>query len=153
MEYEDYGKNSFRKGGRGNSRPGGGFGGGGGRRFGGGGGGGGGQRFGGDFRTTAPVKVGEELDVTIEAIAQKGDGVAKKEGFVIFVPGTKVGDNVRVRVTKVLRKVGFAEVIGGAGEGAKQEQAAPEKEEPQYQDSEDFGEESKEDNSDEEENF
>ena len=44
-------------------------------------------------------------DVTIEAIAAKGDGIAKKEGFVIFVPGTQVGDKVRIRVTKVMRKV------------------------------------------------
>ncbi|PIN78502.1 deoxyribonuclease, partial [Candidatus Woesearchaeota archaeon CG10_big_fil_rev_8_21_14_0_10_34_8] len=41
-----------------------------------------------DFQgNTAPVQVGEELDVTIEAVGEKGDGVAKKNGFVLFVPG------------------------------------------------------------------
>ncbi len=59
-----------------------------------------------------PVSEGEELDVRIEAVGEKGDGVAKKDGFVLFVPNVKEGDNVRIRVTKVLRKVGFAEVIG-----------------------------------------
>ena len=63
-------------------------------------------------RSIAPVKVGEEMDVIIEAVGEKGDGICKKKGFVLFVPNTKQGDNVKIRVTKVLRKVGFAEVIG-----------------------------------------
>ncbi len=111
-------------------------------------------------RSFAPVKVGDELDVTIEAVGAKGDGIAKKEGFVLFVPGVQKGDNVRIRITRVLRKVGFAEVVGGSsGEQATAEGAveeAPEKEggapeeapeEPQEEepeeDSEDFGEEEK----------
>jgi len=48
-----------------------------------------------------PVKVGDELDVTIEAVAAKGDGIAKKDGFVIFVPGTQVGDTLKIRITQV----------------------------------------------------
>ncbi len=40
--------------------------------------------------------------MTIEAISNRGDsGVAKIEGFVIFVPGTKVDDNIKVKITKV----------------------------------------------------
>jgi len=79
---------------------------------------------GGGFRSFAPVKVGEELEVTIEAVGAKGDGIAKKNGFVLFIPGVKEGQTVRIRVTKVLRKVGFAEVAGSAaaeGESAPQE--------------------------------
>lgn len=50
----------------------------------------------------SPVKVGEEYDVTIEAISNRGDsGVAKIEGFVIFVPGTKVDEKIKVKITKV----------------------------------------------------
>ena len=50
----------------------------------------------------SPVKVGEKYDVTIEAIRNRGDsGVAKIEGFVIFVPGTKVDEKVKVKITKV----------------------------------------------------
>src|SRR3989338_9346520 len=63
-------------------------------------------------RSFAPVKVGEEIDVKIEAVGEKGDGIAKKNGFVLFVPGVKAGEEVRIKVTKVLRKVGFAEVVG-----------------------------------------
>lgn len=59
----------------------------------------------------SPVKVGDEVDVEIEAVGEKGDGLAKVSGFVLFVPTTKQGDKVKVRITKVLNKVGFAEVV------------------------------------------
>jgi predicted RNA-binding protein with TRAM domain len=50
----------------------------------------------------SPVKIGEQYDVTIEAISNRGDsGVAKIEGFVIFVPGTKVDEKLKVKITKV----------------------------------------------------
>tara|TARA_B100000315_G_C14192480_1_gene413984 strand:+ start:138 stop:506 length:369 start_codon:yes stop_codon:yes gene_type:complete len=111
-------------------------------------------------RDVVPVNVGDEFEVTIEAVGAKGDGIAKKEGFVLFVPGVQKGDNVKIKVTKVLRKVGFAEVVGSSGSGEERpaedapaeetseeapqeeakEEAAPE-EAPQ--DSEDFGEEEK----------
>jgi predicted RNA-binding protein with TRAM domain len=92
---------------------------------------------------TAPVKVGEELDVTIEAVGEKGDGIAKKNGFVLFVPGVKEGQQVRIRVTKVLRKVGFAEVVGSAGSAPAEssEGSSEESTEEPAAESEDFGEE------------
>ena len=65
-------------------------------------------------RDASPVSVGEELDVEIEAVGEKGDGIAKRSGFVLFVPNTRKGDQVRIRVTRVLQKVGFAEVVGSA---------------------------------------
>ncbi|MBI2141367.1 TRAM domain-containing protein [Candidatus Woesearchaeota archaeon] len=86
-------------------------------------GGGRGFRGGGsrDFdQKAAPVRVGEEVDVTIEAVGAKGDGIAKKEGFVIFVPNTSTGDNVKIRITKVLSNVAFAEVAGKGGEASQQ---------------------------------
>lgn len=82
-----------------------------------------GQRFGhgGGERSFAPVKVGQELDVKIEAVGEKGDGVAKIKGFVIFVPNVKEGDEVRIKINRVLKKVGFGEVIGEAtGEAASE---------------------------------
>jgi predicted RNA-binding protein with TRAM domain len=83
---------------------------------------------GGDF-ARCPVKVGDELDVTIEAVGEKGDGIAKKDGFVLFVPGVKEGAQVKVRVTKVLRKVGFAELLGeGAAPAKEKAEEAPEEE-------------------------
>jgi len=52
----------------------------------------------------APVEVGKEYEVKIEDIAREGDGIARVEGFVIFVPGTKVGDQVTVQVDRVMRR-------------------------------------------------
>ncbi len=58
-----------------------------------------------------PVQVGDEIEVEIESVGEKGDGLAKKDGFVLFVPDAKQGDRVRVRITRVLQRVGFAEII------------------------------------------
>lgn len=96
-------------------------------------------------RMASPVNVGDELDVKIEAVGEKGDGIAKKNGFVLFVPGTKEGDEVKIKVTRVLRRVGFAEVVGkaeGEIEETPEEQPAEEEasEEETPEDTEDFGE-------------
>ncbi len=76
--------------------------------------------YGEERRSFAPVKVGEELTVKIEAVGEKGDGIAKVKGFVIFVPNTKQGEDVKIRITKVLKKVAFAEVAGAAAEGSSE---------------------------------
>jgi predicted RNA-binding protein with TRAM domain len=59
----------------------------------------------------SPVRVGDEFDVRIESMSKRGDaGVAKVEGLVIFVTGTKVGDNVKIKITKVGRGYATAEI-------------------------------------------
>jgi predicted RNA-binding protein with TRAM domain len=65
----------------------------------------------GNQEYSAPVTVGENYDVSIEDLAREGDGVAKVEGFIIFVPGTKVGDEVTIKVNKVMRKFAIAELV------------------------------------------
>lgn len=103
-------------------------------------------------RKVAPVQVGDELEVEIESVGEKGDGVAKVEGFVLFVPSVQKGDKVKIKVTKVFRKVGFAEVVGQAEgkseeaqpaaeeEAAEEAEEAPKKKEEPAEDSESFGE-------------
>jgi len=59
----------------------------------------------------APVKMGETHEVWIDSVGEKGDGIARVKGFVLFVPNVKKGDYVKIRITKVLQKVGFAEVV------------------------------------------
>src|SRR6266446_4603949 len=51
----------------------------------------------------------EELELDVESLAFGGNGVARKDGFVVFVRRGLPGDRVRARVTKVKR--GFAEAI------------------------------------------
>jgi predicted RNA-binding protein with TRAM domain len=64
-----------------------------------------------DEGSTVPVEEGEVYDVTIQDIARQGDGIARIEGFVVFVPGTKVGDKVRIKIERVLPKYGFASLV------------------------------------------
>ena len=61
-----------------------------------------------------PVSEGQEVDVIIESVGEKGDGVAKVKGFVLFVPQAQKGESLRVRVKKVLKSVAFAEKLGPA---------------------------------------
>jgi translation initiation factor 2 subunit 2 len=57
----------------------------------------------------APVVVGEVYRLTIEDLGRRGDGVAKKEGFVIFVTGaTQRGSTVNAKITKVLGNNAYA---------------------------------------------
>ncbi len=57
----------------------------------------------------APVRKGEELQLRVDSLAYGGSGVARHDGFVVFVRGGLPGDEVRARVTKVKR--GFAESV------------------------------------------
>ncbi|MBS7650388.1 TRAM domain-containing protein [Candidatus Bathyarchaeota archaeon] len=58
-----------------------------------------------------PVKEGEEYDVTIETIGRKGDGIAKVQNFIIFVPETRAGDRVKVRITGIGASFATATVV------------------------------------------
>jgi predicted RNA-binding protein with TRAM domain len=60
---------------------------------------------------SAPVNEGEEYDVKIEDTGRDGDGITKIEGFVIFVSGAKVGDEVKIRITSTRRNFALAEVV------------------------------------------
>jgi len=117
------------------------------------------RRGGGFGGPKPPMNVGDEIDVHIEAVGEKGDGLAKVKGFVLFVPGTQAGEDCRVKVTRVLRKVGFADKIGAAqgpvesSEKKERTQEAPKEAEEEtteesYKDTEDFGEESSNDSED-----
>src|SRR3989344_6582793 len=111
--------------------------------------GGGGMGGGGGFpQKSVPVKEVQEYDVTIEGIGEKGDGIAKIEGFVIVVPGTQKGQKVRVKVNAVRGKVSFAEVVKTLGEGEEAEESS-DVDSDGSDDSEDSGDE--EENSDAEE--
>lgn len=56
----------------------------------------------------SPVSAGAVHDVTIDGIAREGDGIAHIQGLVIFVPGTKVGDQVTIKIERVMRKFAIA---------------------------------------------
>ena len=60
----------------------------------------------------APVRKGEEVELRVDSLAYGGNGVARLDGFVVFVRGGLPGDRVRARVTKTKR--GFAEAVAEA---------------------------------------
>src|SRR2546429_1168863 len=51
----------------------------------------------------APVSRDQELELSIESLAYGGNGVARLNGFVVFVRRGLPGDRVGARVTKVKR--------------------------------------------------
>jgi 23S rRNA (uracil1939-C5)-methyltransferase len=51
----------------------------------------------------APVKKDDVLELDVESLAYGGNGVARTDGFVVFVRRGLPGDRVRARVTKVKR--------------------------------------------------
>lgn len=60
---------------------------------------------------SAPINEGEEYDVKIEDLGRDGDGIARVEGFVVFVSDAKVGDEVKIRINSTRRNFAFAEVV------------------------------------------
>jgi 23S rRNA (uracil1939-C5)-methyltransferase len=52
----------------------------------------------------APVQRDQELELTVDSLAYGGNGVARLDGFVVFVRRGLPGDRVRARVTKVQRR-------------------------------------------------
>ncbi len=52
----------------------------------------------------APVAKGDELELDVESLAFGGNGVARHDGFVVFVRRGLPGDRVRARVTQVKRR-------------------------------------------------
>ena len=74
-----------------------------------------------------PVEVGKEYDVEVTELSRRGDGVAKVQGFVIFVQGAKVGQKVKIKVDRVGPRFASASVVGaGSATATASTEAAPE---------------------------
>jgi 23S rRNA (uracil1939-C5)-methyltransferase len=71
----------------------------------------------------APVAVDQELDLRIDSLAYGGNGVARLNGFVVFVRRGLPGDRVRARVTKVKRNHAEALAIEVLDAGAPRVEA------------------------------
>jgi 23S rRNA (uracil1939-C5)-methyltransferase len=61
---------------------------------------------------------GELLEVEIESLAFGGRGVARADGYVVFVAGALPGDRVRAEVTKAKRKFAEARTVELLSPGA-----------------------------------
>jgi predicted RNA-binding protein with TRAM domain len=59
-----------------------------------------------------PVETGKEYTVDITDIGRTGDGIARVQGFVIFVKKAKRGDkNIKIKVNSVGERFATAEVV------------------------------------------
>jgi predicted RNA-binding protein with TRAM domain len=65
-----------------------------------------------------PVEVGKEYNVTISDTSRRGEGIAKIDGFVIFVPGTKMGQSARIKVTQVSERFASGQILEGSSSAA-----------------------------------
>jgi predicted RNA-binding protein with TRAM domain len=72
---------------------------------------GGGNRFGGGGFGPKPVETGKEYEVQITEMSRQGDGIARVQGFVIFVKGAKIGQKSKVKITNVGARFATAELV------------------------------------------
>lgn len=57
-----------------------------------------------------PLRLGEKIELTVERLGYRGEGVARFAGFAVFVDGVLPGERAQVRVTKVHRSYAQAKV-------------------------------------------
>jgi len=63
-----------------------------------------------------PVEVGKEYDVDITEISRRGDGIAKIEGFIIFVAGAKAGQHLKIKIVSVSNRFANGQIVEAASE-------------------------------------
>lgn len=61
------------------------------------------------------IEEGETYELRIESVGRKGDGIARVDKFMIFVPGTAKGDIVRAKIKKISGTLAFSEIVEKKG--------------------------------------
>lgn len=69
------------------------------------------RKAGRSAEVVAVIEVGKTYDVMIQDVGRKGDGMAKKGNFVIYVPGTAKGAQVKVLIENISGTIAFAKVV------------------------------------------
>ena len=86
-----------------------------------------------------PVKQGDVHTVTIMDKGAKGDGVTRINGFVVIVPGAKVGATVQIEITRVTPKMAFAKLKGSKDYMEVSVDDMPSEKKVEYTDTDNFG--------------
>ncbi|MBR1369006.1 translation initiation factor IF-2 subunit beta [Methanocalculus chunghsingensis] len=55
------------------------------------------------------LEEGQELEVDIESVSRRGDGVAKHGKYILYVTGGKPGQKLKVKITKISGQVAFTQ--------------------------------------------
>jgi len=58
-----------------------------------------------------PVEMGKEYEVDITETSRQGEGIARIQGFVIFVANAKPRDHVKIRITRISSRAANAEIV------------------------------------------
>ncbi|MBI5047030.1 TRAM domain-containing protein [Candidatus Micrarchaeota archaeon] len=58
-----------------------------------------------------PVAIGETFELDIDGEGGQGDGIARKDGFIIFVKGARKGEKCKIKITEVKRTFATGEKI------------------------------------------
>ncbi len=54
------------------------------------------------------LQVGNEFTVKIEEMSRDGDGIVRLEGFTVFIKNTELNEEVKIRITQVMKTVAQA---------------------------------------------
>lgn len=58
-----------------------------------------------------PVEMGKEYDVEITELSRRGDGIARVQGFVVFVAGANAGQKAKIQITSIGERFAKAELV------------------------------------------
>jgi predicted RNA-binding protein with TRAM domain len=58
-----------------------------------------------------PVEMGKEYEVDVTEMSRQGEGMARIQGFVIFVADAKPGDHVKIKITRIGGMTANAEIV------------------------------------------
>lgn len=58
-----------------------------------------------------PFKLGELLDVTIEKLSFGGNGIARKDGVVLFIPFSAPGDQLQIKISEIKKRHATGEIV------------------------------------------
>ncbi|MBX8633116.1 MAG: translation initiation factor IF-2 subunit beta [Thermoplasmata archaeon] len=57
------------------------------------------------------LKEGSVLEVRIEDVGSRGDGVARLDRYIIYIPGAQKGSTVKIRIGKMSGTIAFANIV------------------------------------------
>ena len=58
-----------------------------------------------------PVKVGDQIEMTVETMASSGDGICRHDGYTIFLPSGILQDRVVAEITKTTPRFATAKTV------------------------------------------
>jgi predicted RNA-binding protein with TRAM domain len=58
-----------------------------------------------------PVEMGKEYEVDVTEMSRQKEGIARIQGFVVFVANAKPGDHLKIKITRIGGMNANAEIV------------------------------------------